>query len=136
MSDANEDVELARAWLQGKSELMDDLADLVESMMDKPLDASARTFISTIGRDAKAMAKRKDRSLATTDPAKAQTAAQPTQNPPQPRVDLNELWRRRLERERARRLDELGRRNQEAFMEQRAFMAGNQTRNDADWRGW
>jgi hypothetical protein len=126
MSDANEDVELARAWLQGKSELMDDLADLVESMMDKPLDAAARTFISTLGRDAKAMAKRKDRSLATTDPAKAQTAVQPTQDPPQPRVDLNELRRRRLERESARRLEELGRRNQEAFMEQRAFTMGNQ----------
>ena len=107
MSDANEGEELARAWLQGKSELMDDLADLVESMMDKPLDAAARTFISTIGRDAKAMAKRKDRSLATTDHAKAQTVAQPTQDPPQPGVDLNEMLRRRLERERARRLEEL-----------------------------
>jgi hypothetical protein len=122
MPNANEDVELARAWLQGKSELMDDLADLVESMMDKPLDAAARTFISTIGRDAKAMAKRKDRLLATTDHAKAQTVAQPTQDPPQPRVDLNELWRRRLERERARRLDELGRRNQEAWLEQGAMI--------------
>jgi hypothetical protein len=118
----SEGVELARAWLQGKSELMDDLADLVESMMDKRLDPAARTFISTIGRAAKATAKRKDRSLATTDPAKAQTAAQPTQDPPQPRVDLNELWRRRLERERARRLDELGRRNQEAWLEQSAMI--------------
>jgi hypothetical protein len=132
----SEDVELARAWLQGKSELMDDLADLVESMMGKPLDAAARTFISTIGRDAKAMAKRKDRSLAMTDHAKAQTVAQPTQDPPQPRVDLNELWRRRLERERAAKLEEFGRRNQEAFMEQRAFMAGNYLLNDAGWREW
>jgi hypothetical protein len=122
MSRANEDVELARAWLRGESGLFDDLADLVESMMDKPLDAPARTFISTIGRDAKTMAKRKDRSLATTDPAKAQTVAQPTQDPPQPRVDLNEMLRRRLERERARRLDELGRRNQEAWLEQGAMI--------------
>jgi hypothetical protein len=131
MSDADEDVELARAWLQGKTELMDDLADLVESMMGKPLDAAARTFISTIGRDAKAMAKRKDRSLATTDPAKAQTVAQPTQDPPQPRVDLNELWRRRLERERARRLDELGRSNAEAWRDQAEMVLGM---GAGDWR--
>ena len=38
MSKANEDVELARAWLLGNSGLFDDLADLVESMIDKPLD--------------------------------------------------------------------------------------------------
>jgi hypothetical protein len=131
MSDAaKEGEELAKAWLAGKSQLFDDLADLVESMMDKPLDAPARAFISTIGRDAKAMAKRKDRSLATTDPAKAQ-AAQPTQDPPQPRVDLNELWRRRLERERARRLDELGRSNAEAWRDQAEMVLGM---GAGDWR--
>ena len=36
--------ELARAWLQGKSELIDDLAALVDGM-DKPLDATARAFL-------------------------------------------------------------------------------------------
>ena len=133
MSHANEDVELARAWLQGKSALMDDLADLVESMMGKQLDAAARTFISTIGNAAKASAKREARPT----PSARRTPAPPPAEPlPAAPVDFSEILRRRREREHARRLDELGRRNQEAFMEQHAFMAGNQMRNGADWREW
>jgi hypothetical protein len=128
-------VELARAWLAGKSELMDDLADLVEGM-SHPLDPAARTFLQTIGSDAKAMAKREARptpsARRTPDPAKAQPSPEA---PPAPLIDLSEMLRRRRERERAAKLEELGRRNQEAFMEQQhAFTLGNQTRNDADWR--
>jgi hypothetical protein len=127
-----EDVELARAWLQGKSELMDDLADVVESMIDKRLDPEARVFLSTIGRDAKAMAKREPRPTQARAPA-AQPPATPTPEPlPSVPVDINEIWRRRQQRNREQRLDELARRNQQAFMGQHAFMAGN----DADWRGW
>jgi hypothetical protein len=121
MSKANEDVELARAWLLGNSGLFDDLADLVESMIDKPLDPAARTFISTIGRDAKALAKGKARPASAR--LEAQTAPQtPAEPPPAPTIDINELWRRRRERNRAQRLDELARRNQEAFMDQAQMM--------------
>ena len=40
-------------------------------------------------------------------------------------IVVDEFLRRRRERERAAKLEAFGRRNQEAFMEQRAFMAGN-----------
>jgi hypothetical protein len=121
MSRANEDVELARAWLRGESGLFDDLADLVESMIDKPLDPAARTFISTIGRDAKAMAKGKARPASAR--LEAQTAPQtPAEPPPAPTIDINELWRRRRERNREQRLAELGRRNSEAWVEMGAMV--------------
>jgi hypothetical protein len=117
MSDAKADVELARAWLRGEGKLMDDLADLVESMIDKRLDPEARVFLSTIGRDAKAMAKREARPTPARAPA-AQPPATPTPEPlPSVPVDINELWRRRQERNRAQRLDELARRNSEAWVE-------------------
>jgi hypothetical protein len=109
-----EDVELARAWLQGSSGLFDDLADIVASMIDKPLDASARTFLSTVGRDAKAMAKGKARPASAR--LEAQTAPQtPAEPPPAPTISLEEMMRRRRERDRAQRLEYYGRRNQEAF---------------------
>jgi hypothetical protein len=119
MPNANEDVELARAWMQGKSALFDDLADLVESMMDKPLDAPARTFISAIGTAAKSKGR----------PASARIEAQPSAPPtpeaplPQP-VDLNEMLRRRRERERARLFEQFGRSNAEAWREQAEMVRG------------
>jgi hypothetical protein len=118
---SDEDVKLARAWLRGEGGLMGDLADLVESMIDKRLDPEARTFISTIGRDAKAMAKGNARPASAR--LEAQPAVQPTPDaPPAPTIDINELWRRRQERNRAQRLDELARRNQEAWSEQAAMV--------------
>jgi hypothetical protein len=104
--------ELARAWLQGKSELLDDLAALVDGMT-RPLDATARAFLLTIGNAARLAPRGKARPA----PARldAQTAAQPTQNPPQPRVDIDEFRRRMREHERAARLDELARRNAARF---------------------
>ena len=114
MSDAKEDVELARAWLQGKSELMDDLADLVEGM-SHPLDPAARVFLQTIGSDAKAMAKREARPTPSARRTPAPPQAEP---PPAAPVDLNELLRRRRERERARRIEEFGRSNEWAWREQ------------------
>jgi hypothetical protein len=75
MSDAKEGEEMAKAWLAGKSELIDDLAALVDGM-DKPLDGTARAFLQTIGSAAKASAKREARptpsARRTPDPAKAQ----------------------------------------------------------------
>jgi hypothetical protein len=121
MPNANEDVELARAWLRGEGKLMDDLADLVESMIDKRLDPEARTFISTIGRDAKAMAKGKARPASAR--LEAQPAAQPApEPPPAPTIDINEMFRRSREREYKAKLEEFGRRNQEAWLEQNAMI--------------
>jgi hypothetical protein len=112
--------ELAKAWLAGKSELIDDLAALVDGM-DKPLDATARAFLQMIGEAAKASAKREARPT----PSARRTPAPPPASTPAAPVDLNEMLRRRREREHARRLEELGRRNQEAFMEQHAWISGN-----------
>jgi hypothetical protein len=65
--------------------------------------------------------------------AKAQQLLDVT--PPQPKVDVDAFRRRMRDHERAARLEELGRRNQEAFLEmQHAFAPGNQTRNGAEWR--
>jgi hypothetical protein len=130
MSDAaKEGEELAKAWLAGKSELFDDLADLVESM-SHPLDPASRTFLNMIGNSAKASARGKARPASAR--IEAQTAAQPTQDPLQPRVDLNELWRRRRERESARRLEELGRSNAAAWGEQAEMVRGMGA--GGDWR--
>jgi hypothetical protein len=113
-----EDVELARAWLQGKSNLFDDLADLVEGMIDKPLDAPARTFLSTIGRDAKAMASAKGNARPTPsarrppDPPPQQPSAEP---PPAPTISLDEMIRRRREREYKTKLEYYGQRNAEGW---------------------
>jgi excisionase family DNA binding protein len=103
------------------------VTDNLAHAMSQPLDATARAFISMIGNAAKASSKR-----GPTPSARRAAAAPPAEPPPAAPVDLNELLRRRRERERARRLEEFGRRNAEAFLEQRAVMAGN----DADWRGW
>jgi hypothetical protein len=124
MFDAPEDVELARAWLRGEGALFDDLADLVESMMEKPLEAAARTFISTIGRDAKALAKGKPRPAPSARLTPAPPPAEPDA-PLAPAVNLEEVMRRRRERNHAQRLAELGRRNAEAWTEQTSFLGAS-----------
>jgi hypothetical protein len=124
MSDAKEGEEMAKAWLRGEGELIDDLADLVAGM-DRPLDGTARAFLQTIGNAAKASSKSKVRQTPAGAPTPArleQTAAQPSPEPPQPRVDLNELMRRRAARERARLLEQFGRSNQQAWAEQGAMI--------------
>jgi hypothetical protein len=114
--DARAGEELARAWLQGKSELINDLAALVDGM-SQPLDATARAFLLTVGNAARSAPRGKAR------PAPARLDAQPTQDPPQPRVDIDEFRRRQREHERAARLEELGRSNAAAWGEQQAFLA-------------
>jgi hypothetical protein len=114
--------ELAKAWLAGKSGLSDDLALLV-SGLSQPLDATARTFLSTIGSDARAMAKREARPTPSARRTPTPMSAQPTPEPPvAPTISLDEMIRRIRERERAARLEELGRRNQEAWLEQGAMI--------------
>jgi hypothetical protein len=120
MSEAKEGEELAKAWLAGKSELIDDLAALVDGM-DKPLDATARAFLLTIGSAAKAAPRGKARPTPAGAPAARPpdlAKAQPSSEaPPAPLIDLNEMLRRRRERERAAKLEEFGRRNQEAWQQ-------------------
>jgi hypothetical protein len=46
------------------------------------------------------------------------------------------MLRRRRERERAARLEQFGRYNDEAWREQQAFLAANSMQKDAGWGGW
>src|SRR5580658_10325605 len=74
--DARAGEQMAKAWLRGEGELIDDLPLLV-SGMSRPLDEMAKAFLSTIGNAAKAKA----RPTPAGAPAPArldQTAAQPT----------------------------------------------------------
>jgi hypothetical protein len=105
MSDNGE--ELARAWLQGKSELLDSLADLVEGM-DRPLGEMERAFLQTIGNAARAEAKRegKPTSLAS-DPASALRSAPSAEF----KIDIEEFRRRQREHERRAQYEELAANN-------------------------
>jgi hypothetical protein len=133
-ADFREGEGMAREWIAGRG----DLPDLLHVVRDMPrggdMGGLEAGFLSTI--DA---AVRGDRLGAANvpDPAKAQLLREATPSaeaPPLPPIDVDEFHRRRREHERAARLEELSRRNQALFVEQqRAF--GNQTRNDADWRG-
>ena len=115
--------------------------DLLHIVRDMPrggeLGGLEAGFLSTI-----AAAVRGDRLGAANvpDPAKAQLLLEATPSaeaPPLPPIDVDEFRRRQRERAAAAKLEELGRRNQAAFMEQQhAFTLRNQTRNDADWCGW
>jgi hypothetical protein len=107
--DAPAGEELARAWLQGKSELIDDLAALVEGM-DKPLDETARAFLLTIGNAARSAPRGKARPTPAGAPAPARIEA-----PPAPAFDVDAFRRRMRERERAARFEELARRNAALF---------------------
>ena len=119
--DARAGEELARAWLDGKSELIDDLAALVDGM-DKPLDGTARAFLLMVGNAARSTPRGKARSA----PARieAQTKAQPTppEAPPAPAFDVDAFRRRMREREQAARLEQLGRSNAAAWGEQVAMV--------------
>jgi hypothetical protein len=109
--------ELARAWLQGKSELIDDLAALVDGMT-RPLDATARAFLLTIGNAARSTPRGKTRPTSAGAPAPAHLEAQTPEAPALPRVDVDELRRRMREHERAARLERLARSNAAAWGEQ------------------
>lgn len=114
MSDDKEGEDLARAWLAGKNELIDDLAALVDGM-DRPLDATARAFLQTIGSAAKAAPKSKVRQTPAGAPAAPPpdlAQAQPSSEAsPSPQIDLGEFLRRQRERERAARIEQLWREN-------------------------
>jgi hypothetical protein len=129
---------MAREWIAGQG----DLPALLHIVRDMPrggeLGGLEAGFLSTI--DA---AVRGDRVGAANvpDPATAQQLLEASPASASPEavsapVDLEAFHRRRREHELAARLEELGRRNAEAFVElQHAFTPRNQMRNDADWRG-
>jgi hypothetical protein len=106
MSDDRAGEELARAWLQGKSELVDDLAALVDGM-DKPLGATARAFLLTVGNAARQAARGHTRPK----PAGATRPVEALPLPEAPPVDIDAFRRRWRERERAARLEQLSRDN-------------------------
>jgi hypothetical protein len=108
--------ELARAWLQGKSELIDDLAALVDGMT-RPLDATARAFLATISNAARSAPRSKVRQTPAGAPAPARIEAHTAtpEAPPAPAFDVDEFRRRMREHERAARFEELARRNAALF---------------------
>jgi hypothetical protein len=124
-ADFREGEAMARDWIAGKGALPD-LMSIVKAM-PRDLAGLEAGFLSTVD----AAARGRQGAAGAPDPAKAQLALapQPTPEPPPAApVSLDELWRRRRERNNAQRLEELARRNQEAFVEQQhAF--GSQ-RND------
>jgi hypothetical protein len=117
--------ELAKAWLRGEGELIDDLPALVDGM-DKPLDATARAFLVTVGNAAKAMAKREDLPTPAGAPApraKGPAKAQPTpEEPAEPKVDIDQFRRRKRDHELAARLERLASSNASAWGEQAAMV--------------
>ena len=97
---------LALDWIAGKSELLDDFAALVVGM--KEFGEMERAFLLTIGNAARAAAKREGQPRSVV----ADAAPMPRSAPAaEPKVDLDEFRRRRLEHEHATRFEELARRN-------------------------
>jgi hypothetical protein len=100
MADEGED--MARAWLAGKTNMHDDLGELVASMVAGELGPVERGFLRVVGDAARSTGKRKGK----------QTAEPVPQPPPAgPVVDVDASWRRARERMKRARLEELARRN-------------------------
>ena len=121
--------ELAKAWLRGEGELIDDLAALVDGM-DKPLDETARAFLLTVGNAARSLPRREDLPAPAVAPAsrpKGPAKAQPTpEAPPARAFDVDEFRRRQLERERRARFEGLARNNA-------SLSIGSMPREDSGW---
>jgi hypothetical protein len=134
VADFREGEAMAREWIAGRGDLPDLLHVVLTMPRREERGGVEAGFLSTI--DATV---RGDRLGAANvpDPAKAQLLLEATasaESPPLP-IDVDEFCRRRHERERAARLEQLGPHNEEAWREQRAFLTGNSMRKDADWRG-
>ena len=137
MSD-QEDVKLARAWLRRRGRAADrrqgrPRGSDVESMMDKRLDPEARVFLQTLGRDARAMAKGAAGARHPHASRRRRHRSHRQSHRQRSTIDINELWRRRQERNRAQRLEELGRKNAAAWSEQAEMVRGMGA--GGDWRG-
>jgi hypothetical protein len=116
-ADFREGEAMARDWIAGKGAL----PDLMSIVKDMPRDLAGLEagFLSTVD----AAARGRQGAAGAPDPAKAQLALapQPTPEPP-PTISLDELMLRRRERNLEQRLDELGRRNAEAWVEMGAML--------------
>ncbi len=111
MSDDRAGEELARAWLQGKSELVDDLAALIDGMPRGELGPVERSFLRVVGEAARREPRGHTRQRPAGAPRPAVEAQPLPEAPPVPRIDIDEFRRRRQERERAARFEDLARRN-------------------------
>ena len=134
LSDFEEGARRALEWLS-RSEDAAELAQIVGEMPAKLGDMEI-AFIIAIGRAALVghKAAPQDEAEAKTRPA---TLPPPAEAPPVPWIDVDEFRRRQRAHEQAARLQELASRNANAFVEmQHAFAPRNQTRTDAEWRGW
>ncbi len=114
VTDFEEGARRALAWL-GRSEEAAELAQIIGEMPAKLGDMEI-AFIIAIGRAALAGHKAAPQ---TEDEAKARPATLPStpEAPPVPWIDVDAFHRRRRESELAARLDELWRRNAEAWQQ-------------------
>ena len=134
LSDYEEGARRALEWL-GRSEDAAELPQIVDAMPPK-LGDMENAFLIAIGRAALAghKAAPQTEAEAKTRPA---TLPPPAEAPPVPWIDVDAFRRRQRAHEQAARLQELASRNANAFVEmQHAFAPRNQTRTDAEWRGW
>jgi hypothetical protein len=117
---------LALEWIEGRTSLTDDLAVLVLGMARelrgeaREFGGEVRGFLVTIGNAARQAPRGHTRPRPAGAPKPVE--ALPSPEVPSATVDFNEMLRRRRERNLAARLDELGRRNQEAWLEQAAML--------------
>ena len=130
-ADFHDGAALAREWIEGKGDLPDLIAIVREMPRGSEMSGREAGFLASL--DA---AVRGGRQGAAASPdletAKALLAPpEPSAEGAPPPMDLDELLRRRRERERAARLDELWR----AVSAFPLVHAPGQMRKDADWRG-
>jgi hypothetical protein len=121
-ADFREGEAMAGEWIDGRG----DLPDLLHIVRDMPgggeLGGLEAGFLSTI--DAAVRGDRLD-AANVPDPVKAQLlleAAPSAEAPPLPPIDVDEFRRRMRDHERARRLEQLGRSNAAAWLEQGAMV--------------
>jgi len=102
--------EAAIAWLEGRSELIDDLGALVAGM-PKKLGGQERGFLLTIGNAARSAARGEVQPRPAAAPRQVEVPPSPSPSQPSPAIDLGEFLRQRREQAQAARLEELWRQN-------------------------
>jgi hypothetical protein len=102
--------QLALEWLEGRSDMSDDLALLV-SGMSQPLDGRARAFLVAVGKAAQAAAKREGPPASSEAPATLRHEAPTPAAPPAPAAGVEDFLRLARERAERARIEELWRAN-------------------------
>lgn len=100
--------EMGRAWVQGRSELLDDLAAIVGGMARGELGPFEKGFLKAVGEMARSGATRETGPPPAGAPAPARLEAQASAAPPA-LIDVDEIWHGMRERMRQARRDELWR---------------------------